>query len=223
MVSVGIICEGSHDYFYLVEVLDEILSGQGLSNNSFAALQPKVDATSMQIDGGGGGYEAVYQWLISNRQVGLRKYFQPTLFETSELYDIIVVQMDGDVADISHDFIHSGFNYNFLSVSDRVTALKSWISSTAQAEPAYANSIISAIPTLQMEGWIVAGLQPNAQHIEERSRKRAAKRFLRKKFKGNAVEQVKQAGYASRSQINTMRLRSMSFNIFAQDLHLRFP
>lgn len=220
MVSIGVVCEGSHDFYFLAEVADELLKSKGHSGNSFESLQPRVDATSMQIDGG--GYEAVHQWLIANRQIGLKKFFEPALFATSKVYDAIIVQLDGDVADISADFKTSVYSDAFSNVGDRVRAIKSWICESIQAEPAYALSIISAVPTLQMEAWIVAGLRPFAIHVENKPRKGATKRFLRARFQGNAVEQVRAAGKEARAHIPSMRSRAASFDSFCSDLEKRF-
>ena len=221
MANIGIVCEGSHDFCFLKEVMDELLKSKGYQQNTFEALQPKVDATSMQVDGG--GYEAVRQWLLTNKRVGLRKYFTPSLFATSQVYDAIVIQIDGDVADLSTDFKISPYSASFTSVHHRVASLKSWVFSLAEAEPALAGNLIAAIPTLQMEAWILAALQPAAINVEARSRKRGAKRFLRRRFSGSAVDQVKLAGVAARSQLANMAAKASSFSLFQTDLAARFP
>lgn len=220
MAVIGIVCEGSHDFCFLLEIVDEILQRQGHTINTIQALQPRVDATSMQMDGG--GYEAVHQWLLGNKQIGLRKYFTPSLFATSPVYDSIIVHLDGDVADISSDFIASPYNAIFADVADRVSALKSWIFSLVQAEPAWAQNVVAAVPTLQMEAWILAALHPTQADIEAKNRKRATKRFLKKEYGGSAVEQVRAAGIAARQNVLKMAARAKSFDILASDLRSRF-
>jgi hypothetical protein len=222
MALIGVVCEGSHDYCFLSEIIDQVLLDNGHSGNTFRALQPQVDATSAQL--GQGGYEAVHQWLLTNKQGGLRTYFESALFATSPRFDAIVVQMDGDVANLSVDFAASPFAGSFATVQDRVSAVRSWILGTVQAEPAYALSVISAVPTLQTEAWIVAAFRPTAQQVETRNKKRGTKKFLRSRYAGkSALDQVKLAGNDARVLIPQMRQRSISFDLFHSDLGKRFP
>lgn len=216
MVSVGIVCEGSHDYFFLVPIIDKILADRGIVGTTFSALQPTIDATSKQIDGG--GYQAVYQWVLSNNGDGLRKYFERTLFATSTLYDLMIIHLDGDVADISSEFENSRFYKPFSSIDDRVTAIADWIRDASAAASPFLERLILAVPTLQTEAWIVAALRPNAQHIENRNRKKATKRFLRQRYTGSALDQVRAAAQDARNQVNNMKARCRSFELFFDDL-----
>lgn len=220
MATIGVVCEGSHDFCFIEEVVDQLLIDRGFTNNTFSALQPRLDATSMQIDGG--GYEAVYQWLLSNRQAGLRKFLSGSLFASSTVYDAIVVHLDGDVADLSSSFKLSAFWQSSLTVPERISSVRSWALSAAAAEPAYATSIIAAIPTLQMEAWIIAALRPGTSQIESRSRKRATKRFLRNRYSGNNINQVRLAGVDARQHLQQMRNGAVSFVTFCADLERRF-
>jgi hypothetical protein len=200
--------------------MDQVLKSFGHTENEFRPLQPRIDATSQQIDRG--GYELVRQWMISNQRIGLRSLFTKPLFATSPVYDVLLVQIDGDVADLSSDFLSSAFQGQFNSVIERVAALKSWIFSILQAEPAFAGNIIAAIPTLQMEAWILAAIHPTASDLEIRTRKRTAKRLLKKMYTGSPIEQTTQAGIDARQNIARMTAKSVSFDVFAQDLGRRF-
>ncbi|MHC9419480.1 hypothetical protein ACYZX9_12890 [Sphingomonas citri] len=220
MANIGVVCEGSHDYCFLIEVLDQILIEAGYTNNKFHALQPRVDATSMQLDGG--GYESVRQWLIANSAISLRNFFAPVLFSSSTSFDAIVVQMDGDVADICTKFGASVYAGPFQNVADRVGAIRSWILSLAKVEPRFAGSVIAAVPTLKMEAWVIGAISNSATQIEVKSRKKAAKRMLRKRFSGSAVEQVKGAGAVARGALSQMRTLAVSFDIFHSDVRRRF-
>ena len=220
MASIGIVCEGSHDYCFLKEVVDELLKQGGHIDNTFVALQPRVDATSKQIDGG--GYESVRQWLMTNSGISLRNFLSPVLFATSPSYDAIIVQVDGDVADISEDFSKSCFFGNFGSVHDRVSAVRSWLLCMAKIEPRFSKSVIAAVPTLQMESWVLSGISNTASDVESKNRKLATKRILRKKYKGSAVDKVISAGKTSRSNLPHIMAKSISFSLFAADLSERF-
>jgi len=216
MPSVGIVCEGSHDFAFLAPVIDEILKGQGHQQNEFHALQPRVDATSMQMDGG--GYEAVRQWLLNNSGAGFDKFFGQPLFRTSQTYDFIVVQLDGDVADISIDFKASAFANFANTVPDRVNAVDAWIRSMASLSSNHSSQLLTAIPTLEMEAWILAALRPGRQNIECRTRKRTVKRILNKRYTGNAVQQVKAAGAEACQAIPSVLAGCQSFSHFHQQL-----
>lgn len=197
-----------------------MLIERGYLSNVFDPLQPKVDATSKQVDGG--GYESVRQWVLANSGLALRSYFAPTLFSTSPKYDAIVVQMDGDVSDICDDFKNSPFSGHFATVADRVTATRSWILCMAMVEPRFVKRIVAAIPTLQMEAWVIAGVSASTENVEARSRKKAAKRILRRKFDGSAVEQVVAAGKTSRRSLSRIMQQSASFSLFSGDIADRF-
>lgn len=215
MARVGIVCEGSHDYEFICPIIDQMLRELGQKQNDFSALQPRIDATSMQVDGG--GYEAVLQWINSKSGIGFQKYFERTLFETSEIYDLVVIHVDGDVADLSAAFDRSAFPEFDGTVGGRVRALGRWLRELAAVPTPHSHSVITAIPTLQMEAWVIASIRPGRKHLEVRNRKKAAKGLLRRSYVGSAVEQVKQAGEAARGRISSMRLDCESFNIFAND------
>lgn len=209
-------CEGSHDFVFLSEVVDELLVARGLSGNTFTALQPRIDATSQQLDGG--GYEAVCQWLINNQGIGLRNYLERALFNSSIIYDYILIQLDGDVADLSIDFKNSAYNAAFGTVADRVSAVRGWALSLFRVEPAFSRLVMSAIPTLQMEAWVLAGIVPTASSVESRNRKLAAKRVLKRRFPGPAVDRVRAAGQASRAHLAQMRSKAISFDLFCGEV-----
>lgn len=216
MAKVGIVCEGSHDYAFVCPIIDQILTDLGVAENSFAALQPTIDATSKQLDGG--GYEAVLQWVGSKSGIGFQKYFEKSLFETSETYDLVVIHIDGDVAELSPAFDRGRYVEFDGTVLGRVRALNRWIHDLAAVPTSFKKSVITAIPTLQMEAWVIASVRPGRLGLEARNRKKAAKRLLMRNYVGSAVDRVKQAGEAARNRIPSMRSDCESFDLFIDGL-----
>lgn len=221
MATVGIVCEGSHDYEFLCPIIDELLRQQGVDENRFSALQPQIDATSCQVDGG--GYEAVLQWIKAKSGEGLEKYFVRTLFQTSEIYDFVVLHLDGDVAEISTEFLQLPYSSFDGSVLGRVRALHRWLFELANVDVQFRDRIVTAIPTLQMEAWVIACLRPGQVGLENHNRKRAAKRLLWRTFGGRALDQVSQAAELARGRIASMCNDAQSFSIFRDQIAAATP
>lgn len=85
MKNIGIVCEGPTDYIVLRRIIDTI-SGE---SNQYFLLQPEDDLTGRY----GNGWKGVWKWCKDHAEI-LEKYFR----EIIPRIDILIVQMDGDVA-----------------------------------------------------------------------------------------------------------------------------
>lgn len=219
MVRVGVVCEGSHDYIFIKEVTEQLLSDRGFSEVIVTPLQPTIDATSRQIDGG--GWSAVIEWCKTQGGDAWIKYFRPTLFATSEIYDAVIVHLDGDVLEISNMFT-PGEIAAVRNVPERVSAIKGLIERTLALGVEFSSNLITAIPVRQTEAWLLAALRPTARDHEARDYKRTTKRILRRRFSGSAADQVAACGRTARAQLADIRAACFSFEQFAADCEARF-
>lgn len=220
MATIGVVCEGSHDFFFLKPVIEKILSDRGHHDSVVSPLQPAIDATSSQV--GQGGYVSVIQWIANNGGPGLSKFFQPALFRTSIQYDAIILHVDGDIPEICEDFKLSPYFGHFADIDERVFAISSWLLSFAKIEPAFSSNMIAAIPVLQTEAWVIGALRPGHANIETRNLKKATKRILFREFRGSGLHQVKRAGSHAAGQIPPLCSTCLSFGIFYNKIVQKF-
>lgn len=219
MVRVGIVCEGSHDYLFLKEVTEQILSDRGADKIIICALQPTIDATSRQLDGG--GWAAVIEWCKQHGGDAWTKFFRPTLFQTSDIYDAIIVHLDGDVLEVSNLFTISQISV-IGNIQGRIKAIQALIQSTLSPAHEFSSNLITAIPVRQTEAWLLATLRPAAGDHEAKDYKRATKRILKRRFSGSAADQVAACGKTARTQLTALRSTCYSFEQFALECEARF-
>lgn len=83
--NIGIVCEGPTDYILLKGLIDRITG----EDNQYVQLQPE----SNLIGEYGNGWKGVWKWCIDHAEI-LEKFMK----EVIPRLDILIVQMDGDVA-----------------------------------------------------------------------------------------------------------------------------
>ena len=96
-LRVGLVAEGPTDFSVLKAVIDSLLIGRPLI---FAALQPLLDETFQSQPGSTGlGWPGVYRWCSQTISDNEGKLGDHPLFA---IYDVIVVQVDADVASTTY-------------------------------------------------------------------------------------------------------------------------
>lgn len=83
--NIGIVCEGPTDYIILKGIVDQITG----EDNQYIQLQPEDDLTGEY----GNGWKGVWKWCTDH--VGILEKFMKDI---EPQLDMIIVQMDGDVA-----------------------------------------------------------------------------------------------------------------------------
>lgn len=220
-MRIGVVCEGSHDFLLLRELLTEQLTQRGYAGIVIEAVQPRVDATSMQIDGG--GWAAVVEWCKRNSGAQWDVFFNAPIFATSPIYDAIIIHLDGDVVQLSGKLTNAQIAQANNGIADCINVLEFWIRQLVQPSAMNAGNLLAAVPVLHAEAWILAGLERNPKSLETRKCKGRAKRKLRNRFMGNSAQQVKEACAILRNALTQVRQNSRSYDIFFQKIAARFP
>jgi hypothetical protein len=220
-MRIGVVCEGSHDFLLLRELVTEQLTQQGYGDIVFEAVQPRVDATSMQKDRG--GWAAVVEWCKRNSGGQWDVYFNAPIFATSAIYDAIVIHLDGDVVRLSGKFTAAEQALAQGGVGNCISVVEGWIQRLVQPSPSNAANLLGAVPVLHAEAWILAGLQMTPTALERRKCKGRAKRLLRKRYTGSAVSQVEKVCAVLREALQQIRQNSHSYDVFYQKVAARFP
>lgn len=83
--NIGIVCEGPTDYILLKGIIDKITG----EDNLYVQLQPEDDLTGEY----GNGWKGVWKWCSDHAEI-LERFMK----DITPKLDIIVVQIDGDVA-----------------------------------------------------------------------------------------------------------------------------
>lgn len=216
----GVVCEGAHDYVLLKGLIEAQLAGKP-GPVVVESVQPQIDATSMQI--GGGGWTVVTEWLKNHSGDQWDVFFDQPLFATSPTYDAIVVHLDGDVLELSRQFNKTLRRQAQSSVGRRVSVLENWIVQLLNPSARNKLNLVAAIPVLHSEAWILAGLQANPGNVEGARCKGRAKRLLSRRYAGNAVKRVIDATAALAAVLPTIRQRAQSYSIFYNKVAARFP
>jgi hypothetical protein len=160
---VGVVAEGSHDYFALREFILTDLPANYARPIVFKYLQPAIDATSAQ--NGTGGWPSVIAWCQSHSGSNIETYFTP-VSASDPACDLILIQLDGDALEPAFAATAIQVPLQPISPSDRAQALEqqivAWLSPTSQRLA----QLRFAMPVMQTEAWVLAAIQPNAQAWE---------------------------------------------------------
>jgi hypothetical protein len=209
---IGVVCEGSHDFIVIRELLARLFADGGIANVLVDPLQPAIDATSKQVDGG--GWAAVTGWCKRNCGEAWRVFFDEPLFANSPRYDLIVVHLDGDVLEVSNKFSPAQRRAVGGSTVRRVGVVSDWITGLLSLPLGCKQTLVTAVPTLHMESWLLAGLVPDATNVEARACKGRVKQLLRRRFQGNPASQVSQAAALTCQSLGVVRAACASFRQF---------
>jgi len=204
MVRFGVVCEGSTDFVSFRALLEKIANSKGLAIE-LHAIQPKVDASSKQISGG--GWTRVEQWCKSNSGKNLHLVLKPNLFSSSPTYDALLVHVDGDVLFFSKYFSPIVRAQCFGDTAQHAVTVENWLEQILKPPGSLDDQIVYAVPVMQTESWLVSAIleRPARKSPEMRPAKRASRRMLRAKFGGDDVDAATKAAAILAERLQDLR------------------
>jgi hypothetical protein len=214
-MRIGIVCEGVHDYPALKVLAEELAQGKGLGPVVCFPLQPAPDASSRSGDG---GWAKVVAWCKVNSGRGLDTYLRAPLFEGEEVYDLILVHLDGDIAAECAAKFGRTIDVN-PSVEERVVFLSELLLEFCDAPSEFRERIRTAIPTMKTESWMLAGLslgEHDWENVEAKSLLLAESGFA----EGRPGKAAHYQGLAERLRVRLgeIRARCLSFRMFEESV-----
>lgn len=210
MIDIGVVCEGSHDFIIIKEIVSKALRPAEVR---CVPIQPIVDATLLQV--GTGGFSEVKIWCLQNRG---RKFFdqiKPGIFANSQVFDFIIVHLDGDVLEKSNWFSATQVASGTGSVTNRISIIEQWIHNAI----AYSGSdeLVSAIPVLSTDGWVLAGVRPT-RNFELQHCKKRLERYLKKFFGEHKASSLARVMPHCASNVTAARANNLSLDHFVGQL-----
>ncbi len=182
-LQVGLICEGSHDFNVIEQFIQQICKDVAVEIDGIDCLQPSVSATFQTSDG---GWTRVKSWCETSAGKFYRQYLDAPLFATSKQYDLLIVHVDGDVAEICEIPPLAGLKLANLSPENTVSAIKKAVLETwLSLEDAHVSRVITCVPVRHMESWLLTCLQSGAKLTETRSTKHEFKTGPAAKYAGH--------------------------------------
>lgn len=213
-LRVGIVCEGLHDLPVLRELIGQIAAENGEHDVLCVGLQPKPDATSTVSEG---GWSRVIAWCKAHTGDGINTYLRTPLFEGENVFDIIVVHLDGDaVIDCAAhtSIVPPGMP---CDSETRVKVVSEMIMEWLAPPAAQEAKIKKAVPTMQTESWLLAAVSANV-HDWERV---AAKPLFKAEFlpKGTKkAEAYARLSVEAAKKLADIRTKCRSFELFSEHL-----
>lgn len=157
-MKIGLVVEGTHDYPILSTAITKFAQECGYSDVEFVKLQPQPDATTKSTEG---GFGRVIGWCKANSGEALRSILETPLFAGEEVCDLLVVHLDGDAVRDCAPHASLLIPDGDLSPEDRVKYLREMIEEWLEAEAPHRDKVVTAIPVMQTEAWILASTSPN--------------------------------------------------------------
>lgn len=161
-MRIGIVCEGVHDFPVIDRLVKEIAAKNELGDVTCHPLQPSPDASSRSGDG---GWAKVVAWCKANAGNGLDTYFRAPLFDGEDVFDVIIVHLDGDIAEACADKFGHELESD-INVDRRVSFLSSLLRDALKPSRDFEPKIRTAIPTQMTESWVLAAISPNEHEWE---------------------------------------------------------
>jgi len=215
-VSIGMVCEGSHDFNVLKRFISSIFSENGIELSDIDCLQPQMSAT---FQTGTGGWSQVKMWCEADQGQYYRKFVDQPVFGSSKTYDIIIFHLDGDVVEHCNETPLKNLDIGTMSIHDIVTSLKSAIEDHwLDVEGSHSHRIVTCVPVRHLEAWLLAGVDANAQSPEDRALKDEFRNGAAKAFKGKPRQKYIKAANVAVRNLNWIRKLCYSFNVFESDV-----
>lgn len=212
-IEVGVVCEGSHDFNVIKEIVLRICDEHEIALGRFDCLQPALSATFDQV--GGGGWAKVKAWCQDNGGKAYRTFIDKPLFSSSPTYDLLIIHLDGDVLDICDKVPLTGLNTAALAVSDIVAALESaLLDHWMDVDPSHRDSVVPCIPVRHLEAWLLAALDATSSGVEIVSTKETFRANFAPNYPSKNKELYQRAAQDAAKLLVKIRGCCDSFNIF---------
>lgn len=160
-LKIGLVVEGTHDFSVLETVIGSLLSGRQVV---IAELQPLLDATfNAQPGTTGVGWPGVYRWCRQTIADNNGRLADHALFS---IYDMLVVQVDADVARTTYLKGHiedATADLPCVEVCPPCSATTNRLRSVMlrwMGETATPCHVVLCTPAQALESWILAALFP---------------------------------------------------------------
>lgn len=211
--SVGVVCEGSHDFLVIGAFLRRLFEEHGQELGRVDCLQPELSASFDQV--GGGGWGRVKAWCEDNGGQGYRIYIDKPLFSSSSSYDLLVVHLDGDVIDICNQPPLDGLSSTGLTPAEIVSHLEStMLDSWMDIVPDHRRKVIACIPVHHLEAWLTAALDSAANDVESTPIKDAFRQAFSQKYPGRNRDLYGRAANDAALKLQAIRNLCQSFVAF---------
>ncbi|MEH3099807.1 hypothetical protein [Sphingomonas adhaesiva] len=215
-IRVGLICEGSHDFLVLREIVGQIIREFGEVVERVDCIQPEMSAT-FQV--GTGGWSQVKAWCERDGGQWYRRFLDKPIFATSPSYDLLVIHLDGDVVEHCTHPPLANMNLQGMAVQEIVDALKAailnhWLS----PDPSYVQRIVACVPVRHLEAWLASVVGPAVPNLEEVDMKDSFRGGPISAVKGDWVKRYSQAAQQTCKRLEEVRAACISFATFEAEL-----
>ncbi|WP_146218081.1 MULTISPECIES: hypothetical protein [unclassified Caulobacter] len=210
MKRVGVVCEGANDFPAIAVLVRDLFHDRYGEEAQCFPLQPAADASSRSGDG---GWTKVIAWCEANSGSGLNTYLRAPLFEGEEVYDIIVLHLDGDIAE-EYAVKNGMIIGDVITVEARVGFLSGELIRIAVGVSDHLNKLKAAIPTQKTESWMLAAISSQIhdwEAVESKSILLAETGFFQGKRKS---EHYREMSDLMSGKGDLVRERCRSFELF---------
>lgn len=191
MPHIGVVMEGSHDYFMLEPLVAKELQLLGHENITFQRLQPTQDATGNYPEG---GWTRVVAWCLDNAADNFESALTSVLNGQPDL-DGLLIHLDGDAAEHLASYASTPLPQT-LTATSRVNYITAAIEEWLDVPDLYRPRIIIAVPVLHTEAWMNAALnfctppfeENQAKDIFRSKRDRAISRKLADHYRSQGIK-----------------------------------
>ena len=217
-MNVGVVCEGLNDFLALREIVSVFATRAGKTLNRFDPIQPKVDATSRQVNGG--GWRRVQAWLKENSGESVKDILAPRLFSASPNYDILIIHLDGDVYYLDDKISAADRARCFGRPKEISKLIEHRIHMILDPPDDLDDQILYAVPVMHMESWLLAAVVrgPLRRNIENIRLKHKALRYLAYRFPNDDRFGSLTAARELGRKLNILRAQFESLDHFAAKL-----
>ena len=217
-IRVGMVCEGSYDYNVIEKFVQRICEESNVVLDTFDCLQPEVSATFQTSDG---GWTKVKSWCERGGGKFYRQFFDEPLFGSSKQYDLIIVHLDGDVAQICEEAPLTGLKLAGLAPSKAVEAIKSAIlNNWLSLEEVHNSKVVACVPVRHLEAWLLTCLDPSTKKPESKPTKYQFRMGPAKKYPGKERDRYIAAAGDAVSNLVALRNLCVSYQMFEADFRI---
>lgn len=213
MVHIGLVTEGSHDYFMLEPLLSSELQQRGANDVTFDRLQPTQDATGYYPDG---GYTRVIAWCQAHAGNDFDDVLEPIIGNIPRL-DGVLVHLDGDAASQILPYTQAAHPQQW-NIGTRVRFLTAAVEDWLQLDANQRKRLIVAAPVLHTEAWMNASISNTTGPYEVADAKSPFRRRRNKTLYPKLAAHYQAAGQAAALERARIASRCLSYRLFQQEI-----
>lgn len=213
MVHIGLVTEGSHDYFMLEPLLSSELQQRGAAGVTFDRLQPTQDATGYYPDG---GYTRVIAWCQAHAGNDFDDVLEPLIGNIPKL-DGVLVHLDGDAANQVVPYTQAARPQQW-NIDTRVRFLTAAIEDWLQLDADQRRRLIVATPVLHTEAWMNASVANTTGPYEVADAKAPFRSRHNRALHPKLAAHYRASGQTAALECARIAGRCLSYRLFQQEI-----